>query len=596
MRRLPSVWMLLCSLLMLVSVGLCPGASLAGAAPADRSTLRIETAALLIELDASTGAIQQVTNRLTGLNLFKEKGKRPACALVLRDGSVIDPSGPNRFSANSSGRVVESMTFRFPNVGAQVTIAVSVSATSGSIAFVPALKLGRGSSIQALVFPILSGMTALGATSEDDYLAHPSASGLLVRDPIHTLSPDKADNYHARFVHSEYPDGYYGCPMQFMTFYDQTQGGFYFGCHDPSHTIKELNFYRPPRSDYLEMSLVHFVEGQVPGKDESRQLFGYPVVVAPTREGEWYEAAERYRAWVTSKSSDGPVWCQNGPKRVQSGRQCARWLQEEIGLATFGISSRRDEAAWLKAIQTAVGVPVFHVLGFDWETNDNSASDAAWEDIEKMWLNPANVRAIRVSGSKFAVFKVDLWLSTAARDFFKLKAGSTRHTFVDGGKRKVWMCPASADWAEFYAQRDKTLVSAPGVACDALYNDISVCCAAPLSCENPRHNHPVGGRGAYMIRNYRELLKRSHSACAAEKGGQRVPIGTEVITENFIDVMDFCQSRAMAGVQGAFEWAGDPTGMIEKIPMFDYVYHEYGPVRLDGFATVSYTHLTLPTN
>ncbi len=582
MRRLPSVAVLLFTLHLSGLIVSCDRSPIDSAAPAGRNTLTIETPALSIEFDTATGAFLQVTNLLTGLDLFSNKGKEPVCSLVLRDGSVINPSGPNGFSVLSSDDAVGSQVFRFPEVEAEVRIEVSV-AKSGAIALTPTLRSSRGSDIRALVFPILSGMTALGDTSDDDFLAHPSASGLLVRDPLNTLRPEKVDNYQARFVHSEYPDGYYGCPMQFMAFYDETQGGFYFGCHDPAHTIKELNFYRPLGTDYLEMRLVHYVEEQLPGKDGPRESFGYPVVLAATREGDWYEGAELYRAWVTSKGPGAPVWCQNGPKRTQSDRQCARWLQERIGVATFGISCRRDEAAWLKTMQSAMGVPVFHILGFDWETNDNSASDAAWEDVEKMWSNPANVRAIRESGSKFAVFKVDLWLSTVARDFPKLKAGSTGHEFIDGGKKKVWMCPASADWADFYALRDRTLVSAPDFACNALYNDTSVCCAAPLSCKNSDHGHPVGGKGAYMIENYRELLQRSHEACAAQKGGQRVPIGTEVITENFIDVIDFCQSRAMAGVQGAFEWAGDPTGAIESIPMFDYVYHEYGPVRLDGF-------------
>ena len=583
MRRLLFAATLLCSFCLFAPVGLCAGASLDATTSADSGILKIETAALSIEVEGTSGAFEQVTNRLTGLNLFADRGKGPACALVLRDGSTIAPSGPNPFSVKSSGKEIESLTFRFPDVGAELTIRVKASGASGTIALTPVLNLQPGSSVQALVFPILSGMTTLGKASTDDYLAHPSASGLLVRDPLETLRPGKVNNYEARLVRSKYPDGYYGCPMQFMTFFDKALGGFYVGCHDPTHTVKELNFYRPAGSNHLEMRFVHYVEGQLPGKDEPRELFGYPIVIASAREGDWYEAAELYRGWVTSNGPDAPVWCRGSPKRLQSGEQCAGWLQEEIGLATFGISCRRDEAAWLKAVREAVGVPVFHILGFDWETNDNSASDAAWEDIEKMWLNPANVRAISESGSRFAVFKVDFWLSTTARDWAKLKSGATGHEFIDGGRRKVWMCPASSDWADFYVLRDRKLIFAPDFGGDAHYNDTSVCCAAPLSCGNSTHAHPDGGNGAYMVRGYRELLRRSHEACSAEKGGRCVPIGTEVITENFIDVIDFCQSRAMAGLQGAFEWVGDASGMVESIPMFDYVYHEYGPVRLDGF-------------
>ncbi|MCD6326871.1 hypothetical protein J7M28_04890, partial [bacterium] len=306
-----------------------------------------------------------------------------------------------------------------------------------------------------------------------------------------------------------------------------------------------------------------------------------------TRAGDWYEAADIYRDWATSSGGSAPPWCKNGPKRTQSERTCAKWLQEEVALATFGISSRRDQSAWLGAFHKAIGAPVFHILGFDWETIDNSASDAGLMDLERRWLNLKNVAAIRKAGDYFAVFKVDFWLSKSVSEFSRLRHGETGHHFVDGGKSKVWMCPLSPDWQNFYVHRDRTLTGAADLRCDALYNDISVCCAAPLSCLNPLHGHPSRGKSATIVQGYRALLNRSHEACAADKGGKRVPIGTEVITENLIDVMDFCQSRAMAGIQGAFEWKGDPSGRVTMIPMFDYVYHEFGPVRLDGFAKAS---------
>ena len=572
---------------LLGSVALTRGGLPAQPAATAGKMLKVESRTLSIELDPADGSFRQVRNKLTGLALFRRTGHGPPCALILHDGSIVTPSGRSQFRVIHGPAGLSSLQFQFSNADARVIVDVRASPTSSVITFSPTLVLGPGAKVDALIFPILSGMTTLGDPATLDYLAHPSASGLLVRDPLNTLRPDKVDHYYERFVHSEYPDGYYGCPMQFLAFYDDRQGGFYFGCHDPTSTPKELDFFRPPGKGYLEMKFVHYASRQVPPPKVEQRLFGYPVVFSATREGDWFEAADIYRSWVCSKGPGAPVWCRNGPKRAQSPKQCARWLQEKIGLATFGISCRHDESAWLTALQRAVGVRMLHVLGFDWETNDNSASDAAWEDLEKRWVNPANLRAIRSASSAFAVFKVDQWLSKSARDYAKLKGGSTEHEFIDGHRKKVWMCPAAADWANFYILRDRTLASAPDFACDALYNDTSVCCAAPLSCKNPAHGHPDGRKGAYMIRNYRELLRLSHEACAADKGGRHVPIGTEVITENFIDVIDFCHSRAMAGVQGAFEWSGDPTGMIKEIPMFDYVYHEFGPVRLDGYAKLS---------
>lgn len=571
--------------LLAVVLALAPFDLLAsGAAPSSSadSKLRIESSSLVLELDPIDGGIRSTLNKLTGLPLFRKPGLGPGCIIRLRDGTKLMPPTSGQFKANRRDGKIESLSYDFPQVGVELVVRVAAGPASEAVVFRPVLKIRGETDVESVVFPILSGMTSLGESSEDDYLAHPSASGLLVSDPLNTLRPGQVDHFESRFVHSEYPDGYYGCPLQFLTFYDANKGGFYFGCHDPTHTAKELNFHRAFGKDYLEMSLVHFTEGRMPGKLGKRECFGYPVVISSTRTGCWHEAAGVYRGWVSSRGEGTPVWCRDGPNRNKPSKQCARWLHEKTGLATFGISSGRDQSAWLSALHQAVGAPAFHVLGFDWERIDNSASDAGYEDIEKGRVHPANVRAIRSSGDRFAVFKVDLWLSTQSRDYAKLRSGDTGHHFKDGGKTKVWMCPASADWADFYVFRDKTLVSDSRFGCDALYNDISVCCAAPLSCLNPKHGHPVGGKGGWIVTSWRDLLSRSHEACSAEKRGVRVPIGTELITENFVDLIDFCHSRAVAGLQGAFEWSGDTTGKVTKIPMFDYVYHEYGPVRMDG--------------
>jgi len=545
----------------------------------------IRSKGLSIQLDASTGTIYRLTNRLTGLSITLAGSRAPCCALILNDGRCLAPSGEKPFELSSKKGACK-LSFNFDTVGCEVDIAVSEGPAAG-LAFRMVLQDREGSNVKAVVFPILSGITTLGPRAEDDYLAHPSAGGLLISNPLENLRPDRVDHYRERFEHSEYPDGFYGCPLQFMTLYDSKKGGFYFACHDPTNTAKELNFFAPRTKRYLDMNFVSFLPGTLRGQAGPRPRFRFPIVIAPVKEGSWYEAANIYRRWATSGGPGAPSWCRNGPKRNQPEALCARWLQERVGVATFGLSCRKDQSRWLTALHEHIRAPALHILGFDWETIDNSASDAGYEDWERHWVNPANVAAIRKNGDYLALFKVDMWLSTAARDYTRLGSADTGHHFVDGGRVKAWMCPASDVWSRFYIWRDKMMVSSADVRCDALYNDISVCNAAPLSCLNEGHNHPVGGKGGWIIEAYRRLLQRSHNACSKVRRGRRVPIGTEVIIENLIDVVDFCHSRAMAGVQGAFEWAGDPAGKTVKIPMFDYVYHEYGPVRIDGFAKLS---------
>jgi hypothetical protein len=64
-----------------------------------------------------------------------------------------------------------------------------------------------------------------------------------------------------------------------------------------------------------------------------------------------------------------------------------------------------------------------------------------------------------------------------------------------------------------------------------------------------------------------------------------------VAIENLIGVLDYAQCRAGAGVQATMEgeeWVEwQKRGLAHKIPMWSYVYHEYGPVLLDGLAKLS---------
>jgi hypothetical protein len=68
--------------------------------------------------------------------------------------------------------------------------------------------------------------------------------------------------------------------------------------------------------------------------------------------------------------------------------------------------------------------------------------------------------------------------------------------------------------------------------------------------------------------------------------GAYVPRGTEMMSELYLDRFDFYQARAGAGpltmLEGDHFRQGEIAGWAEKIPLFDYVYHDYAPVRLDG--------------
>ena len=150
----------------------------------------------------------------------------------------------------------------------------------------------------------------------------------------------------------------------------------------------------------------------------------------------------------------------------------------------------------------------------------------------------------------------------------------------------AFMCPATDYWKHWHARTDVAMIES-GV--DGIYYDVSASCATPTLCLNRRHDHPIGF-GRQLVRAYEDVFAFSR-ARIMEQQSSYVPVGTEVIIENLISVVDFAQCRAGAGVQATMEgeefveWQKD--GRAVKIPMFAYVYHEYGPVLCDGWAKLS---------
>ena len=106
-----------------------------------------------------------------------------------------------------------------------------------------------------------------------------------------------------------------------------------------------------------------------------------------------------------------------------------------------------------------------------------------------------------------------------------------------------------------------------------------------MACRSPHHKHRPGG-GQEIADAFAAMLADTR-ASMTEASGRYTPIGTEMISELLIPEVDFYQARAEASPLSNFEadfwrpWLIE--GKVEKIPLFAYVYHEYGPIRMDGW-------------
>ena len=72
-----------------------------------------------------------------------------------------------------------------------------------------------------------------------------------------------------------------------------------------------------------------------------------------------------------------------------------------------------------------------------------------------------------------------------------------------------------------------------------------------------------------------------------------MPVGTECVTEPFVGCLDFYYARN-AGFNPdmeTFPYVRDltwlPDGRMEIVPLFPFVYHEHGPVAIQGIYPVA---------
>lgn len=512
-----------------------------------------------------------------------------------------------------------------------------------------------GQTVLAVEYPIIDAIRPLGTDSVDNRLAHSVDGGFLFDDPhrlfkdpeiieawnrrkiIATTSPsghpDEGRSHGGLFRVRGYPNGFEGAPMQFWAFYKEAVGGFYFACHDPSGTEKMFHFYVADDRDVLTSTVVHFSWDWTAGGDLE---IDYPTVVGSLATGTWFEAAERYRQWATGSGPGHPDWCARGTlrSRVAAGT-ASRRLVEEVGFNTFGIPISFDVSAWYDAFHAIADKPVLHIVGHDWEGGAILIAPDKWKKLSDVLARHNPVPSLHEIADVIGIpataenvdhlrdilfrFRMNLWDSfqvepmeylpptfdeanVAAFDrngdllvpfLFRDFIGYGHDTEAHGTLAPItpftnaFMCPTTEYWRRWHARTDVALVEA-GV--DGIYYDVSASCAAPTLCMNLRHDHPIGF-GRHMIDAYAEVFRESHAQAQAARGSEFLPIGTEVIIENLIGVLDYAQCRAGAGVQATMEgeeWVEwQKQGRAHKIPMWSYVYHEYGPVLLDGWAKLS---------
>lgn len=433
-------------------------------------------------------------------------------------------------------------------------------------------------SIMALEYPIIGNITNITSDGEKDYLAHSFATGVLIHNPMKNFT-FSGDGF--RFM--PYPEGFSGSTMQYFTYYGEGKGGLYFAAHDGEVYQKWMNFYKG-KDDLLEASFMHGYEDIGPKKGVT---VNYPIVIKTLQDGNWYEASDIYKQWALDQK-----WTQKGKLSERDDSNKAKWLLENMGLSTFGINAMHDRTDWINRYHNLVQTNVFHVLGPDWPKTRQTFYNGVpggFEDWFPARFNENNINTINRIGDKYAPFEFDYLIDTAGSDSEKAKQSlqlmPSEIRSMDKYKFSL-ICPAADFTKDLHVKRDEYLEKEYKV--DSIYYDISANNILK-TCMDASHGHKVGA-GKEITEAYRDNYIKTKEAMS-KAAGKYIPMGTEMVNEAFLDVLDYYQSRAYAQPGAPLEGYNIreliKSGEAELIPMFTYVYHEYGPVRLDGWGKLT---------
>ncbi len=521
-------------------------------------------------------------NSLVELGISKDTG----AVVLLRDKSrnltYVDSKGSKPFQIVINEEFInEFMEFNFEVEDNAIDLTWIISSgltlhgrvaldNAGQLSFTSNLMNETDKTVLAKEYPIIGHINQLDG---DDAFAHPFATGVLFHNPLDAFATDGGG---LRFM--PYPEGFSGATMQFFTYYTQDIGGLYCAAYDGDYHQKWLNFYR--HDDKLELSMMTGYEDIGAGKNVESD---FPFVIEFTNGNGWYEAADRYKAWAMNQE-----WCTEGVQYLKADNDKATWLLEDVGLSTFGINAGYDRTKWLKQYSEDVGAPIFHVLGPDWSRVDQTfykGIPGGYRDWFPTKFDQENLAFIKRNGDYFAPFEFDFLVDTKKSDGYNLAKNlqifPPKTWSVDKYNFSM-LCPYTEYTKNLHMSRDVQVFKEANV--DSMYYDISANNLIKI-CLNPDHGHPVGG-GNVLTQAYKDVYKGTQEALN-EEADRYIPLGTEMICETYIDSLDYYQARAWAQPCSALEtWpiaSLIKSGQAEVIPMFEYVYHEYAPVRMDGW-------------
>ena len=448
--------------------------------------------------------------------------------------------------------------------------------------------------IISVEYPVFNGIKELCEGGNDQFIS-PVATGFLFDDPAKNFNGTSYSFTGIDKSLGMYPSGW-EYPMQFMAYITKNVGGFYIGTTDGGCTVKSFTF-TGVGNNTLRAGVHHFLDDLA----EENVTFDYEIQVANLTEGYWQEAGDRYFEFAKDQE-----WMQKG--KLEDREDINTGLFEDTVLVNFGIAGNRTDTPGnsitehakeqrerlYKLYTETLDGNIFNIYLNYWQRNHVSNEfNSTWDTYFPGSVDEDFRNQILENGDQMLLFEFNtlynanyqlgsdtnkLWRSRAIQ---QLRGGKSIFTWTSAtDHREGWfICPSVEEWKEFCIAKDTEILKTYGA--NGLYHDVGTAAVAPQQCYDTSHAH---GTRVNIIPEYIEI-ERLSKELASDYG--QYSVGQELIYEQLLPYVDYFQARANGGLLSWMEndrfrdvlEAGDAV----KIPLFDYVYHAYGGLRVDGF-------------
>ncbi|GMW01054.1 MAG: hypothetical protein AMXMBFR84_21910 [Candidatus Hydrogenedentota bacterium] len=347
--------------------------------------------------------------------------------------------------------------------------------------------------------------------------------------------------------------------------------GLYTALDDSAGFRKHLDVYGDGRGG-VGIQFSHYVETYQPESG----IFSLPYrVIVGTIEGDWFDAATRYRDWAIEQD-----WARNS--RLKSGL-VPQWVQD-TGIWVWNRGRSENVLPPTKALQTHTKLPVNvfwhwwhgcpYDVGFPEYLPPREGSDTFRSALAD--AHSQGVHAMVYMNQRLWGMTTKSWAANGAERFaVKDQQQNIRPEIYNSFTKSpnASMCIGTAFWRDTYSEIARTAYDDLGI--DAIYMDQA---CSSLACFDPNHGHPLGG-GRFWMDGFRTLSSDIRDRCTSRG---TIALAGEGCGEAWLPYLDL-----MLSLQVSMERYANP-GDWEPIPFFHAVYHGY------ALFYGNYSSLTMP--